>query len=160
MTIQVLIEIPKGSRNKYELDKETGKIKLDRVLSSSVGYPTDYGLIPGTKSDDGDPLDVVLISRFPNYPGSEVEARPIALIEMIDTGEGDEKVVAVPAKDPYYNEWKGLKDIPEALRNEINEFFATYKNLEPGKHVEIKGWKDVKEAEEAIEKSKQWKTNT
>lgn len=153
MTIQVLIEIPKGSRNKYELDKKSGRIKLDRVLHSSVTYPADYGLIPDTHSGDGDPLDVVVITRFPTFPGCMIEARPLALIEMVDTGEDDEKVIAVPAHDPYFNSWEDINDIPEALRNEINEFFATYKNLEPGKHVEIKGWQGVKAAEELITKS-------
>ncbi|MBI3088993.1 MAG: inorganic diphosphatase [Candidatus Colwellbacteria bacterium] len=153
MTINVLIEIPKGSRNKYELDKESGRIKLDRVLHSSVAYPADYGFIPGTQSDDGDALDVVLITRFPTFPGCELQARPIGMIEMVDTGENDEKIVAVPEKDPYFSSWKDMNDIPEGMRNEINEFFATYKNLEPGKHVEIKGWKGAKEAEEIIKKS-------
>ena len=153
MTIQVIIEIPKGSRNKYELDKASGKIKLDRVLRSSTPYPAEYGFIPGTLSDDGDSLDVVVITRFPTFPGCELEVRPLALIEMIDTGENDEKIVAVPEKDAHFSAWKDLADIPEPLKNEINEFFATYKNLEPDKHVEIKGWKDVRAAEEMIEKS-------
>lgn len=153
MTIDVTIEIPTGSRNKYELDKETGKIKLDRVLHSSVTYPTDYGFIPGTQSEDGDALDVVLIIRFPTFPGCELKARPLGLIKMIDTGERDEKIVAVPEEDPYFSTWKDLSDIPEDLRNEINEFFITYKNLEPGKHVEIKGWENAKVAEELIKKS-------
>ncbi len=153
MTINVLIEIPRGSRNKYELDKESGRIKLDRVLHSSVTYPADYGLIPDTTSADGDPLDVLVITRFPTFPGCVVEARPIALIDMIDTKEGDEKIVAVPAGDPQFASWNDLSDIPEALKNEINEFFRTYKNLEPDKFVEIKGWEGRKEAEEMIEKS-------
>ncbi len=153
MTIQVIIDIPKGSRNKYEFDKEIGRIKLDRVLSSSVAYPVDYGFIPGSHAEDGDPLDVLLIIRFPTFPGCSVDARPIALMEMIDTGENDEKIIVVPEKDPYFASWKDLADIPESLRKEINEFFATYKNLEPGKRVEIKGWKDAKAAEEMIKKS-------
>lgn len=153
MTINVLIEIPRGSRNKYELDKESGRIKLDRVLHSSVAYPADYGLIPDTTSADGDPLDVLVITRFPTFPGCVVEARPIALIDMIDTKEGDEKIVAVPVGDPQFASWNDLTDIPEALKNEINEFFRTYKNLEPDKFVEIKGWEGRKEAEEMIKKS-------
>lgn len=153
MTIEVIIDIPKGSRNKYEVDEKTGRIKLDRVLSSSVAYPVDYGFIPGSHAEDGDSLDVLLIVRFPTFPGCLIEARPIALMEMIDTGENDEKIVVVPEKDPYFASWKDLADIPEPLKNEINEFFATYKNLEPGKHVEIKGWKGAKAAEEMIKKS-------
>src|SRR3989344_1734374 len=155
MTVNVIIEIPRGSRNKYELDKESGRIKLDRVLASSVAYPTDYGLIPGTQGNDGDPLDVLVITRFPTFPGCMVAARPIALIDMIDTKEGDEKIIAVPEGDPQFASWNDLEDIPEALKNEINEFFKTYKNLEPGKFVEIQGWKDAKEAEEMIKKSMQ-----
>ncbi len=153
MTIEVLIDIPKGSRNKYEFDKESGRIKLDRVLSSSVAYPVDYGFIPGSHAEDGDALDALLIVRFPTFPGCSVEARPIALMEMVDTGENDEKIIVVPEKDPYFASWKDLADIPEPLKNEINEFFATYKNLEPGKHVEIQGWKGREEAEAMIKKS-------
>ena len=154
MTVNVIIEIPRGSRNKYELDKESGRIKLDRVLASSVAYPTDYGLIPGTHGNDGDPLDVLVITRFPTFPGCMVAARPIALIDMIDTKEGDEKIIAVPEDDPQFASWRELEDIPESLRNEINEFFKTYKNLEPGKFVDIKGWKSREEAEAMIEKSR------
>ena len=153
MTINVLIEIPRGSRNKYEFDKEIGRIKLDRVLHSSVTYPADYGFIPDSLSADGDPLDVLVITRFPTFPGCVVEARPIALIDMIDTKEGDEKIVAVPVGDPQFASWNELEDIPEALRNEINEFFKTYKNLEPGKFVEIQGWKGREEAEAMIKKA-------
>ena len=153
MTIQVLIEIPRGSRNKYEFDKETGRIKLDRVLHSSVTYPADYGFIPDSLSDDGDPLDVIVITRFPTFPGCVVEAKPIALIDMIDTKKGDEKIVAVPVGDPQFASWNELEDIPEALKNEINEFFKTYKNLEPGKFVEIQGWKGREEAEAMIKKA-------
>ncbi|MEX2033552.1 MAG: inorganic diphosphatase [Candidatus Colwellbacteria bacterium] len=153
MTISVLVEIPRGSRNKYEFDKETGRIKLDRVLHSSVTYPADYGFIPDSLSADGDPLDVLVITRFPTFPGCVVEARPIALIDMIDTKEGDEKIVAVPVGDPQFASWNELEDIPEALKNEINEFFKTYKNLEPGKFVEIQGWKGREAAEAMIEKA-------
>ena len=153
MTINVLVEIPRGSRNKYEFDKETGRIKLDRVLHSSVTYPADYGFIPDSLSADGDPLDVLVITRFPTFPGCVVEARPVALIDMIDTKEGDEKIVAVPVGDPQFASWNELEDIPEALKNEINEFFKTYKNLEPGKFVEIQGWKGREEAEAMIKKA-------
>ena len=108
MTINVLIEIPRGSRNKYEFDKATGRIKLDRVLHSSVTYPADYGLIPDSLSDDGDPLDVIVITRFPTFPGCIVEARPIALIDMIDTQKGDEKIAAAPVGDPQIASWHNL----------------------------------------------------
>lgn len=153
MQIDVIIEIPKGSRNKYELDKDSGRIKLDRVLRSSVNQPANYGFVENTLSDDGDPLDVMVISREPVFPGCVVPARPIAMINMNDSGDQDEKIIAVPEGDAYYESWNELKDIPDALRAEIEEFYKTYKNLEPGKHVEIKGWEGAKEAEEMIEKA-------
>lgn len=153
MTIDILIEIPKGSRNKYELDKKSGRIKLDRVLHSAVYYPADYGFIPGSFYDDGDPLDVLVITRFPTVPGCLVPARPIALFKMVDTGENDEKIIAVPDGDKYFESWNDLGDIPEALKNEIEQFFATYKALEKNKYVEVKGWDNAKEAERIIKES-------
>ncbi len=153
MKVDVIIEIPRGSRNKYELDKESGRIRLDRVLHSSVAFPADYGYIENTLSDDGDPLDVMVIARFPLFPGCVVSVRPIALFNMIDGGDRDEKIIAVPEKDPYFKAWMDLKDIPEALKNEIEEFYRTVKALEPGKHVEPKGWDGVKKAEEIITNS-------
>lgn len=153
MTIDVIIEIPQGSRNKYELDKESGRIKLDRVLRSAVHYPADYGYIENTLSDDGDPLDVMVITRFPTVPGCIVPARAIAVFNMIDTGENDEKIIAVPEGDKYFSSWEDLKDIPEALKSEIEQFFATYKALEKNKYVEVKGWDNAKEAEKIIKKS-------
>ncbi len=153
MTVNVTVEIPKGSRNKYEFDKESGRIMLDRVLHSSVAYPADYGFIPDTHYDDGDPLDVAVLVRFPTVPGCVIPARPVGVLKMVDTGENDEKIIAVPEKDPYFASWKELDDVPEPLRNEISEFFATYKSLEKGKHVEVKGWGSRQEAEEIIQKS-------
>jgi inorganic pyrophosphatase len=153
MTIEVLIEIPKGSRNKYELDKASGRIKLDRVLETSVAYPADYGLIQNTEADDGDPLDVLVITRFPTFPGCLLAARPIALVEMIDSGDNDEKIVAVPKDDRYFDHWRDIDDIPEPLKKEIAYFFSTYKELEEGKHVEVKGWQGAAAAEAMIKKS-------
>jgi len=153
MTIDIIVEIAKGSRNKYELDKESGRVRLDRVLHSSVSYPADYGFLPNSFYEDGDPLDVLIINRFPTVPGCVVPVRPIAVFKMVDTGESDEKIIAVPEGDPYYKDWTDLKDIPQALKNEIEEFFKTYKNLEKGKYVEIKGWDDAKLAGEIIQKS-------
>ncbi|MCL5006570.1 MAG: inorganic diphosphatase [Patescibacteria group bacterium] len=152
MSIEVLIEIPKGSRNKYEFDEKTGRLKLDRVLRSSVDYPADYGFMPDTKGNDGDPLDILVITRFPLLPGSLVNARPVGLFKMVDKGEPDEKIIAVPEDDFYYDSWKELDDIPEPLRLEINQFFATYKVLEK-KLVEPKGWGSRAEAEEVITKA-------
>ena len=140
--VNAFIEIPKGSRNKYEFDKDAQVWKLDRVIYSSVAYPADYGYIPETLSDDGDPLDVLVLGRFPTFSGCVIEARPIGAIEMEDTGDNDEKIIAVPAGDPYFNGYESIKDIPEAERNEIEEFFKTYKNLQKNKWVKIKGWAD------------------
>ncbi len=153
MVIDIVVEITKGSRNKYEIDKESGRIRLDRVLSSSVSYPADYGFLPNTLYEDGDPLDVLVINRFATVPGCVVPVRPIAVFKMIDSGSSDEKIIAVPDGDKYYKEWSDLRDIPEALKNEIEEFFRTYKNLEKGKYVEVKGWDGVKLADEIIQKS-------
>jgi len=154
MTIDVTIEIPKGSRNKYELDKDSGKLRLDRVLKSSVAYPFDYGFLEGTLYEDGDPLDVMVISRFPTIPGCIVPARPIAVFKMNDSGEADEKVIAVSDGDSEYDNWQDLSDIPQATRDEIEEFFKTYKNLEKKKYVEAKGWEGKEFAEKIIAESK------
>jgi len=153
MTINVTIEVPKGSRNKYELDKNSGNIVLDRVLHSSVHYPACYGFIPDSLYADGDPLDVMVITRFPTVPGCVIPSRPIGVLKMIDTGDADEKIIAVPEKDPYHEKWNNIEDVPAALKNEIEEFFKTYKNLEKGKSVEIKGWGDKDEAEKIINES-------
>lgn len=153
MTLDVIVEIPKGSRNKYELDKATGHIRLDRVLKSSVSYPFDYGFVPDTLYEDGDPLDVMIIGRFPTIPGCVVPARPIAVFKMNDTGESDEKIIAVSEGDSYFDGWNDINDIPEALKNEIEEFFKTYKNLEKNKYVEAKGWEGRATAEKIIEAS-------
>jgi inorganic pyrophosphatase len=151
--VNVLIEISKGTRNKYEIDKETGFLKLDRVLYSSVVYPCDYGFVPKTLCDDGDPLDALLITRFPLLPGTLVEARPLGYLEMIDTGEKDEKLLCVPSEDPYFNDFKDLKDVPQALLDEISHFFKVYKELQPKKWVKILGWKTRKDAEKLIKEA-------
>jgi inorganic pyrophosphatase len=151
--VNVLIEISKGTRNKYEIDKETGFLKLDRVLYSSVVYPCDYGFVPKTLCDDGDPLDALLITRFPLLPGTLVEARPLGYLEMIDTGKKDEKLLCVPSEDPYFNDFKDLKDVPQALLDEISHFFKVYKELQPKKWVKILGWKTRKDAERLIKEA-------
>ena len=155
MKIDVVVEIPKGSRNKYEFDEETGDIKLDRVLRSSVHYPGDYGEIPETLGDDGDPLDAIIVTRFPTFPGCRVPVRVIGVLEMIDSGDNDEKLIAVPEGDHEFSDWKDIKDIPQSIKDEIKEFFSTYKNLEPGKVVEVREWGDVKMAEKILKKAKE-----
>jgi inorganic pyrophosphatase len=140
--INVLIEIPGGSKNKYEFDKDMNAFALDRVLFASVKYPYDYGFVPNTLADDGDPLDGMVMMDEPTFPGCVIAARPIGMLLMIDGGDRDEKILCVPAEDPRYNDVKSLKDIAPHRLEEIAEFFRTYKNLEK-KVTEIQGWKDV-----------------
>jgi inorganic pyrophosphatase len=149
--LNVLIEIAAGSKNKYEFDKDLNAFALDRVLSSSVMYPYDYGFIPNTLADDGDPLDGMVIMDEPTFPGCVITARPIGMMEMIDGGDRDEKILCVPDKDPRYAHVKSLKDIPQHRLDEIAEFFKTYKNLEK-KAVEVLGWKDVETVLPLVEK--------
>jgi inorganic pyrophosphatase len=149
--INVLIEIPGGSKNKYEYDKEMEAFALDRVLYSSVKYPYDYGFVPNTLADDGDPLDGMVIMDEPTFPGCVIAARPIGMLEMIDGGDRDEKILCVPVKDPRYADVKSLKDIAPHRLDEIAEFFRSYKNLEK-KITEILGWQDVEKVAPLVEK--------
>ncbi|HEY9864199.1 MAG TPA: inorganic diphosphatase [Candidatus Obscuribacterales bacterium] len=149
--INVLIEIPAGSKNKYEYDKELQAFALDRVLFASVQYPFDYGFIPNTLGDDGDPLDGLVIMDQPTFPGCVIAARPVGFLEMIDGGDRDEKILCVPAADPRYAHVKSLKDIAPHRLEEIAEFFRTYKNLER-KVTEILGWQDVDQVAPLVEK--------
>lgn len=148
--INVLIEIPAGSKNKYEFDKDLQAFALDRVLYSSVQYPYDYGFIPNTLADDGDPLDGMVLMDQPTFPGCVIAARPIGMLEMIDGGDRDEKILCVPDKDPRYAQVKSLKDVAAHRLDEISEFFKTYKNLEK-KVTEILGWKDVDQVMPLVE---------
>jgi inorganic pyrophosphatase len=150
--INVLIEITGGSKNKYEFDKEIEAFALDRVLSSSVQYPYDYGFIPNTLADDGDPLDGMVIIDEPTFPGCVIPARPIGFLEMIDGGDRDEKILCVPDKDPRYAQVRSLKDVAPHRLDEIAEFFRSYKNLEK-KVTEILGWQDVHQVQALVEKS-------
>jgi inorganic pyrophosphatase len=137
----VIVEIPRGSRNKYELDKETGLFRFDRLLYSAVYYPGDYGFIPRTLGDDEDPLDVLIMVTVPTFPGCLVVVRPIGVFEMSDDKGGDEKILAVPVYDPLYDEYKGLSDVPKHFLREVEHFFEIYKELE-GKQTNVIGWKD------------------
>ena len=125
-----VVEIPKGSKKKYELDKETGLIILDRILYTSTHYPANYGFIPRTYGDDGDPLDVLLLCAEPLEPMTLVRAYPIGVINMIDSGRNDEKIVAIPFKDPNYNMYTDISDLPRHIFDEMRHFFTVYKNLE------------------------------
>ncbi len=151
-TINVIVEIQKGSKNKYEFDKETGLIKLDRVMFTGQDYPFEYGFVPNTLWHDGDPIDVVLLSTYPLMPGVLVEARPLAMMDMIDSGEGDAKILAVPASDPRWKEVKDLKDINAHTLKEIEHFFTSYKALQ-NKVCTIEGIYDKAKAIEAINES-------
>ena len=149
--INVLIEISGGSKNKYEFDKDINAFSLDRVLFSSVQYPYDYGFVPNTLADDGDPLDGMVLMDEPTFPGCVIAARPIGMLEMIDGGDRDEKILCVPDKDPRYANVKTLDDVASHRLDEIAEFFKTYKNLEK-KVTEILGWKGLDEVQPLIDK--------
>ena len=140
-TINVIVEIPKGSKNKYEIDKESGLIKLDRAMKSAQDYPFDYGFVPRSLWADGDALDVVLLTTYPLAVGILVAARPVAVMRMIDGGEGDDKIIAVPKNDPRWEEVNDLADINKHTIKEIQHFFETYKSID-GKKVEITGVED------------------
>ena len=149
--IYAVVECLKGERNKYEYDKDVPGVVLDRVLHSTVHYPSDYGFIPQSYYDDGDPFDVLVLVEDQTFPGCIIEARPVALMRMDDDGEQDDKVIAVPSEDPRYDEVQDLEDLSQQQRDEISEFFETYKNLEPGKQTETQGWEDRQAAIDAIE---------
>lgn len=153
--LNVIIEIPKGSSNKYEIDKETGLIKLDRANYSSAPYPVEYGFVPQTLWDDGDALDVLILATFPIPTGILVVARPVAVLEMIDAGESDYKVIAVPVKDKRWEDVQDLQDINKHTLKEIQHFFETYKVLKgkTDETVVINGIKGKSEALKAVEKS-------
>ncbi len=150
--LNVVIEIPARSQNKYEYDKKNNIIILDRVLYSPVHYPGDYGFVPQTHCEDGDPLDAIILVTEPSFPGVMIKARPVAMLNMIDSGERDEKLLCVPVDDPRFEGIKSLKDVPEHILKEIAYFFQHYKDLQ-GKKVEIEGWEDVDKARELIRES-------
>ena len=152
--MNVIIEIPKFSKNKYEIDTETGIIALDRVMHSAQDYPFDYGFVPQTLFDDGDALDVVLLTTYPLAPGILVKARPVAIMEMTDGGDRDDKVVAVPVDDPRFNEVKDLADINKHFIKEMTHFFETYKKVQ-NKEVTVGEWRGRAEAMEAFTKSRE-----
>lgn len=145
ISFDVFIEIPKGSRNKYEFDQNTSIIRLDRVLHSTMNYPTDYGYIPNTLALDGDPLDVLVCLTEATIPGCMIKVKPIAVLYMSDDKGQDEKILCVPLSDPNYNIWQNIDEIPCHTLKEIEHFFKVYKNLE-NKVVKIKGWGNVFEA--------------
>ncbi|MBN1159839.1 MAG: inorganic diphosphatase [Candidatus Diapherotrites archaeon] len=147
--IYVVIEIPKGSRNKYEYNTKLRAIKLNRVLYSAVSYPGEYGFIPSTISADGDPLDVLVISEEPTFPGCIIECKPIGVLKLLDRGQIDDKIIAIPRGEPRLNEIKDIRDLPKYKLKEIEEFFKTYKKLE-GKNVQVKSWNSLDYAKKEI----------
>lgn len=159
---QVVIEIPAGSKIKYEIDKEAGLLRVDRILSSAVHYPCNYGLFPKTYCDDKDPLDVLVIGQFPVAPMSIMEVRPVGVVRMIDGGEGDDKIIAVHVGDPEYKHIKKLSELSPAKVAEIKTFFETYK-LNEKKSVQINGIDDetaaLKAVADSIEMYKEYRKN-
>lgn len=146
-----VIEIPKGGKNKYELDKDTGLLKLDRILYTSTHYPANYGFIPRTLADDNDPLDVLVLCQEEIVPLTLVECFPIGVIKMIDDNEGDEKIIAIAKNDPFLNEYKDITELPNHISAQIMHFFEVYKQLE-NKQTSVEKILGRTEAEEIIEK--------
>jgi inorganic pyrophosphatase len=152
LDINVLIEIPKGSKCKYELDKVAGIIRVDRIIASAVYYPGNYGFIPQTLAEDADPLDALVLSQISFHPGVVVRSRPIGVMRMLDGGEADDKILCVPLRDPHYQQIKSGDDLSVNLLQEIQEFFRVYKNLEE-KDVVIKGFDSLELAVSLVEDS-------
>src|SRR3989338_760278 len=150
--VNVIIEINKGSKNKYEIDKETGMIALDRVAHTAQDFPFDYGFVPQTLWHDGDALDVIVLTTYPLLPGIMVEVRPVALMNMIDSGDNDNKVIAVPASDPRFADLNDLADINKHTLKEIEHFYSTYKKLQ-NKVVEVNGFEGKTAAHSAVNES-------
>jgi inorganic pyrophosphatase len=153
LEFDVTIEIPKGSRNKYEVDHETGRIRLDRRLFTSTSYPADYGFVENTLGEDGDPLDALVLLDEPTFPGCLIRVRPIGMFRMVDEAGGDDKLLCVPAEDPRVAHLQDIGDVSEFDRSEIKHFFEVYKDLEPGKEVQGADWVGRAEAEAEVERS-------
>jgi inorganic pyrophosphatase len=150
-----VVEIPRGGRNKYEWDPRLGAIKLDRFISASVVYPTEYGYVPETLAPDGDPLDVLVCVSEPTFPGCVILTKVVGLFRMADEKGPDDHVVCVPYNDPTWNTLEDVDDLPEQLRKEIGHFFDIYKDLDHDRHSEVKGWGDRRAALETIEKARE-----
>jgi len=153
--LNCVVEIPKGSRNKYEYDQELGAIKLDRFISASVVYPTDYGFLPDTLAPDGDPLDILVCVSEPTFPGCVVPAKAVGLFKMADEKGDDDHVVCVPCSDPGWNTIENVDELPNQLRAEIGHFFTVYKDLDPDRHSEVRGWGDREAALQTIARARE-----
>jgi len=156
---EVVVEIPKGSRNKYEADHDTGSIWLDRTLFTAMQYPAEYGFFANTLGEDGDPLDALVLLQEPTFPGCHVMARAVAVFWMTDEKGPDAKVLCVPGHDPRWDDVRDLDDVPESLRAEIAHFFDFYKTIEPGKTSTTRGWEGARAAEATIADAKQRATS-
>ena len=152
-TVHCLVEIPKGSSNKYEYGEEIGAFKLDRVLYSAVFFPTEYGIIPQTWGEDDDPLDIMVLSSFSTFPGCLLTCRPIGLLRIIDSGQQDNKILAVPTNDPRFEEVENLSDLPPHYKKEIANFWENYSELQPNKKIKIQGWSNKEMAWEIIKRA-------
>jgi inorganic pyrophosphatase len=148
--IDVVVEIPRGSRNKYEFDHEAHVFRLDRRLFTATAYPADYGFVPDTLSEDGDPLDAMVLLDEPTFPGCYVRSRPVGVFWMTDDAGPDAKILCVPANDTRFEGMSDISDLPAHLPDEISHFFEVYKVLEPGKHSSVRGWEGVSAAEAEI----------
>lgn len=153
MLVDMVVEIPKGSRNKYEMSHDSGRIYLDRMLFTATRYPADYGFIPDTHADDDDPLDALALVSEPTFPGCWITIRPVGLFVMQDQGREDLKILGVPVGDPVWRDAEDLTAIPNHLLKELEHFFAVYKELE-GKKTAVEGWQDAAEAFSAIERAR------
>lgn len=155
LEVNVVIEIPRGSNVKYEMDEETGFVFVDRFLYTPTYYPFNYGFIPGTEGEDGDPIDTLVVTEEPVYPMSVIRSRPVGVLLMEDEKGPDAKIVAVPSKavDPSYSGTHDVSELPEFTRKQIEHFFKHYKESEPGKFVKLEGWKDHKHAELLLRKA-------
>ncbi|MEO7058165.1 MAG: inorganic diphosphatase, partial [Lapillicoccus sp.] len=153
MEFYITVEIPKGARNKYEVDHETGRIRLDRLLFTSMSYPADYGYVEDSLGEDGDPLDALILLDEPTFPGCQVLARPIGMFRMRDEAGGDDKIICVPANDPRQAHIRELEHVSKFDQLEIQHFFETYKDLEPGKSVEGAHWTGREGAEQIVDES-------
>lgn len=152
--VRAIVEIPKNSSNKYEYDGGIGVFRLDRALYSPMHYPGDYGFVPGTLAEDGDPIDVLVLVEQPSFPGVMITVRPVGMLDMVDSNQPDQKILAMPTRNPRYDQIHTIDQVfPHTLR-EIEHFFAIYKELE-GKKTEMRGWRGPREAREAIRMSRE-----
>jgi inorganic pyrophosphatase len=150
MLVDMVVEIPAGSRNKYEMDHRVGRIRLDRTLFTATAYPADYGYIPHTLAEDGDPIDALVLLDAPTFPGCVIEVRPVGVFWMSDEHGPDAKLLCVPARDARWSHVCDANDLPRHVLNEISHFFEVYKDIEPGKHTDVRGWQDRTAADAAL----------